>query len=1343
MDYLSRQSLLNFLSQQFNETQRYFLIKKNTYWNKLTIACVCCFILCSMQSTITHAATVNSIAAGSWGTGSTWSTGSTPGNGDVVNINNPLTLNSNMSPSTGAVYTFNAASSGFGTLNMGSGAILDIRANVTFTGSGFNMNGGIIYVRSGYTLTLPGFNESSTAIYVESGATLVVNGNLLNNHGTIQVDGTLTVNGNYDGQAADAGVTGSGDFTTTGYMKGINTSMVFGVIPNCNGPGCNGRSLCTGFTAIVSPSSSDVCTILGSQLLTATVTPSTPAPAYQWVSSSTETGTYSDVAGQTNSTYTVGVTGNSKMYYRVKVTRSCTRYSDPVYINTSLSLNLLALITSITGTTAVCQNTLQTYSASTSNATDYIWTVPTGSVIVSGQGTSSISVLIGSTSGSIAVTAKNGCYSNNATKSITVTPTLAAPGSITGSANLCQNSTGKVFSIAAVSGATGYTWLLPSGASITNGINTNSINVTMGTSSGNVIVTPTNTCGGSSSSSVLAVTISSAVPSAAGTITGTTPVCSGVSGVAYSIPSVSGASSYSWTLPSGVTVAAGIGTNAVTLNWGSAAGSVMVTPVNACGNGTASTLAVAINTVPSGAGTITGSVSVCAGQTLVAYNIPSSTGATGYTWTLPSGSVISGGTGNSITATIGTTSGNLSVVPSNGCGNGAGSNVFVTVNALPLILSTTPAARCNTGSITLSAVASAGNIDWFAGSSGGSSLATGTSYSPAVTGTTTFYVQASNSGCVSAVRTAVVATVNICPVTWTGTTSTAWATSTNWNYGSVPTSADAVIIPSGVPNNPTISASQNTAALTINSGGTLTISSAGTLNAYGDITNNGTLTTVAGSTVAFKGSTAQIMTGVSALYNVVINNTGGVTLQSALGLNGILSLTKGVLTTNSKLTINFDNGGYIGYATGDLGSISGMVTGQRGLVAKTHYIAAPFSGVTSAQVAATTPLYLNSYWKLYSRTFASQNWLAITDLSTAMPVGTGYSLALPTAASLIFSGTYDHTLSFSSPSYTNTASGKYLFFGNPYPSPIDWDNASGWTKNNVGAAVYYWDAANNRVASYVGGVGANGGTQYIPAMQAVLVDLNGAGGTASLAVNNEARKNTQIKPFMRTASDDLIRIHLEDSAASKNDETVIRFNDQATNNFDHAFDAHKIMNSGSMPSVYTTSGLEQYSINSYASADSAKFIPVAVKLPAGGKYTLTIVNDNPNLEYVLLDKQMGIEQSINESYTFSGLTTDDVNRFELQHRTTTTMGVQTASKDGGLEINSSAEDGFYIQTKRYAGSVAEIEILDAAGKSIAVLPAKNLSAGTTFVPLDLPGESYLVKVYTGSNIFSGVIILVK
>lgn len=50
------------------------------------------------------------------------------------------------------------------------------------------------------------------------------------------------------------------------------------------------------------------------------------------------------------------------------------------------------------------------------------------------------------------------------------------------------NSTGNVFSVTPVSGATSYTWTFPAGCTITAGANTNSVTVTLGNTSGNVTV---------------------------------------------------------------------------------------------------------------------------------------------------------------------------------------------------------------------------------------------------------------------------------------------------------------------------------------------------------------------------------------------------------------------------------------------------------------------------------------------------------------------------------------------------------------------------------------------------------------------------------------------------------------------------------------------------------------------------------------------------------------------------------------------------------------------------------------------------------------------------------------
>ncbi|MBP0905537.1 GEVED domain-containing protein [Mariniflexile gromovii] len=94
----------------------------------------------------------------------------------------------------------------------------------------------------------------------------------------------------------------------------------------------------------------------------------------------------------------------------------------------------------------------------------------------------------------------------------------------------------------------------------------------------------------------------------------------------------------------------------------------------------------------------------------------------------------------------------------------------ITITAIPSITGTTPNSRCGTGTVTLSASASAGTINWYANATGGSSLGTGTSFTtPSISSTTTYWVAATNGSCTTATRTSVTATVNSIP-TITGTT---------------------------------------------------------------------------------------------------------------------------------------------------------------------------------------------------------------------------------------------------------------------------------------------------------------------------------------------------------------------------------------------------------------------------------------------------------------------------------------------------------------------------------------------------------------------------------------------
>jgi len=612
--------------------------------------------------------------------------------------------------------------------------------------------------------------------------------------------------------------------------------------------------------------------------------------------------------------------------------------------------------------------------------------------------------------------------------------------------------------------------------------------------------------------------------------------------------------------------------------------------------------------------------------------------------------------------------------------------------------------------------------------------------------TKTYYrVKVTVNACTSISPVSVVS-VSTCGKIWTGLTNKDWNTATNWSSNQVPTVSDDVVIPNPSPRYPEINSGivANAKDIIINSGSSLKIFDGGTLNVYGNFTNNGTFTAGHGTIVTFKGSAPQAVSGTPFLHNVTIDNTNGVSLFSTTTINGTLKLSRGALSTGNYLTIAFDTSGNIAYNPADLGSIDGNVTGRRNASAKSHYIAAPFSGVTSAQVDATTPLWVSPYWKMYSRNYTAQNWVAVTNTITSMPLGTGFSLSLPTAAPLKFTGSYDHSFVLTGESYDNSVSGVYIFVGNPYPSTLDWNNASGWTKTGVQEAIYLWDGASSQANSYVNGVGTNGGTPYIPAMQAFLVATDGNGGNASVSINNNARTSLHNPSFLRVASDDnIIRLTVKAEGEGIADDAVIRFNESATADFDSDFDAYKIINTGLIPSVYTKAGTINYSINSFESVDAASTIPVCVKLPADGNYTLNINSSDPAIEYILIDKKLGTDNLISgPDYQFSGLKTDDVNRFELQLRTATTTPVVSSTNAAGLQIYSSAK-GFVIQSGSYSGSSAEIEILDVTGKSVQRISDKNLASTSTFIPLELAEGAYLVKVTVDNKNFVQLISLLK
>lgn len=341
---------------------------------------------------------------------------------------------------------------------------------------------------------------------------------------------------------------------------------------------------------------------------------------------------------------------------------------------------------SISGNANICANTSNTYNtASVSGATSYTWTLPGGWSGTSS--TNSINTTAGTTGGNVTVTANNSCGSSVA-KSLTVTVNTsapAAPGTISGAAFVCPNTSSVSYSITAVANATSYHWSVSSGVSIASGQGTRIITCNFDNTftQGNISVTAINSCG-SSSATTSNIQSKPAIP---GSITGkTSGLCpSGVSSASYSILAVAGATSYTWTAPSGASITAGQGTTLVTVNFSSGtftSGYLSVKSNNACGS--SAVRKILLRSVPATPGTITGpTAGLCpAGISSATYTITAVAGAKTYSWIVPSGVSISSGQGTTsltVSFSSGTfTSGNLLVTANNACGSSVARSLALT-----------------------------------------------------------------------------------------------------------------------------------------------------------------------------------------------------------------------------------------------------------------------------------------------------------------------------------------------------------------------------------------------------------------------------------------------------------------------------------------------------------------------------------------------------------------------------------------------------------------------------------------------------------------------------------------
>ncbi len=356
----------------------------------------------------------------------------------------------------------------------------------------------------------------------------------------------------------------------------FNISVVDRPVPTISGP----SNACLGFTTNV-------------------YTTQAGNSAYTWTVSGG--GTITAGAGTNAITVTWNTAGAQTVGVNYTIPAGCnavTPASYTVTVNTTPTPTLSGPNSLCAGSTGVVYTTEAGFS-------NYVWTISYDGVITSGLNTNQVTVNW-ATAGAryIAVNYSNalGCSAVNPTYRNVTVLTVPVPV-IFGEDTVCQGTTGVTYTTQA--GNNNYVWTVSAGGTITAGAGTKTITVTWNTSgSQSVSVNYSNSLGCSGVQPTSFAVVVAPKPAAAGTITGAASVCSGATGIVYSVPAITNATTYNWTVPAGVTITAGANTRIITVAFGTtaASGVFSVNGVNNCGNGASSpNFSVTVNPIPAAA----------------------------------------------------------------------------------------------------------------------------------------------------------------------------------------------------------------------------------------------------------------------------------------------------------------------------------------------------------------------------------------------------------------------------------------------------------------------------------------------------------------------------------------------------------------------------------------------------------------------------------------------------------------------------------------------------------------------------------------------------------------------
>jgi hypothetical protein len=643
------------------------------------------------------------------------------------------------------------------------------------------------------------------------------------------------------------------------------------------------------------------------------------------------------------------------------------------------------------------------------------------------------------------------------------------------------------------------------------------------------------------------------------------------------------------------------------------------------------------------------------------------------------------GSGHSITVSFssGATSGTLSVTATNSCGTSPARTIDITVNPLPVAtFSYTGSPYLCNASNPLPTFSGGGVAGTFSSTSGLVFISTATgqvNLTASTPGTYTVTNTIAPAGGCSVVIATNTITISF-GLVWTGAVSSDWNLPGNWSCGYIPGPTNIVQIPVIAPNMPVLNSGTPATVnnLTIDFGSSLTISD-NTIQISGTIINNGIFTATSG-TVEFNGSASQSVQASTFAGNTIkdltINNSAGVILQGPLNVTGIVTLQNGNLSSGGNLILVSSASGTSLINGSGTGSVTGNVTMQRYLSSGYgyKYFSSPFTSATVGEFGneLISAIYRYDENRLVGGIPAS-GWVNYNTSTNLLNPLTGYAVNFGSNSSaltvdvtgVVNDGTITIPVNNNNQIYTKG----FNLVGNPYPSPIDWNAPSGWTKTNIDNALYYFKASTTdqyggTYSTYINGISNDGilNKNIIPSMQGFFIHVKDGPPwpvNTTLEMNNSVRITDQTHSFLKSvgpAEKSLIRLSASYSSDTESvDPLVIYLEDKSTPDFDSQLDALKLFNTDlRIPNFYSFGNDgSRLSINSIpVPENNISPIPLGLKTSQNGEVSFSLDHTEgvfTSIKIYFYDAVTGINSEMlpgikYKTYLTSG---DYINRFVI------------------------------------------------------------------------------------------------